>query len=173
MIPKYRHQIDLLFIETHDSLLAYAKSSLGSYELAEDAVQETFCIACRKPEALLNSKSQMGWLLQTLRYVILNMKHAEVRLEDKSNRLVTNHRYQETYSMDLPVEVLYHDIAKTAEYQLIRDVAGGASTADISNRFGITIETCRKRIYRAKQVLRKYFQSFLLIAFLYEAINHQ
>ena len=46
-------------------LLEYAESSLHNYALSEEAVQQTFEIACRKIEDFCNSPNPDGWLTKT------------------------------------------------------------------------------------------------------------
>ena len=55
-------------------LLEYAESSLYNYALSEEAVQQTFEIACRKIEDFCKSPNPDGWLTKTLSFVIRNIE---------------------------------------------------------------------------------------------------
>jgi len=47
MNAQQHREIEKLYVEMYELLLAYARSSLKNEALAEEAVQETFRIACR------------------------------------------------------------------------------------------------------------------------------
>ncbi len=68
-----RHGIHALYLQEYPKLLAYARSLLHDESLAKEAVQDTFLIACKKPEALLDHPNPPGWLMQALKYTIHNM----------------------------------------------------------------------------------------------------
>lgn len=55
-------EIEQLYREMFDSLIAYAACSLRNYSLAEEAVQETFRIACAKQDELFASPNRRGCL---------------------------------------------------------------------------------------------------------------
>ena len=52
--------IERLYREMYTRLCIYAMSALGSKALAEEAVQDTFRIACIKPDGLMSSKNPRG-----------------------------------------------------------------------------------------------------------------
>lgn len=157
MDPIYSDKMKELFIATYDRLFAYAKSALHCEALAEEAVQETFYIACRKPEELFACGHEFAWLLKTLRYVIANIRRSQETAKRNRQDYLTIYNDRSVSHLQLPLEVLYENVAQTEEYRLIRKVADGASCYDIAEAGGISYETCRKRIYRAKQALKKLF----------------
>ena len=59
--------------EKRKFLLEYAESSRHKYALAEEAVQQTFGIACYKINDFYNSPNPGGWLTKTLSFVIRNI----------------------------------------------------------------------------------------------------
>ena len=62
-----RKQLEQLYREMNDLLKGYAYSKLADWSRAEEAVQETFRIACGKQEILLDSENPKGWLMNTLK----------------------------------------------------------------------------------------------------------
>lgn len=74
--------IEQLYREMYTRLCFYAKNALGSRTLAEEAVQDTFRIACIKPDSLMNSKNPRDWLINTLKNVIRNRQRTEARLSN-------------------------------------------------------------------------------------------
>lgn len=73
-------RIAQLFREMFDVLYVYAKNALGDHSLAEDATQETFCIACAKSDECLQSDNPKGWLMKTLKNVVRNTKRQRAKL---------------------------------------------------------------------------------------------
>ena len=67
------------FVQNHyrqmyDKLYSYALCSLYDVRLSEEAVQETFRIACAKIDDFYSSQGPARWLCATLKYVIRNMQ---------------------------------------------------------------------------------------------------
>lgn len=157
MNAAYSQEIERLYLQMYDKLFSYAKSSLRSDSLAEEAVQETFGIACSKPEALCASENPEGWLVKTLKYVLSNM----ARSRKTVNQLLTDYisaRVKElTASEDrLSFELLYEDIAEMEEFQLLKEmVIDGKSQLEMAQARGISLDACKKRVQRAKKVLRE------------------
>lgn len=48
MTAEQRVQIEELYLQMYNGMMAYARSSLSEEALAEEAIQETFRIACQK-----------------------------------------------------------------------------------------------------------------------------
>ena len=74
-----------LYREMYEKLVNLAYLKLHHVSLAEEAAQETFCIACRRPEAVLESPNPQGWLVTTLRYVVKNMERLIDFLEENED----------------------------------------------------------------------------------------
>ena len=157
MTAEQRSQISKLYYEMYEKLRMYAKSNLANKALAEEAVQETFRIACMKPEELLTSPNPAGWLLNTLRNTIRNTKHTCANAEKLLDACRKNQCVEE-YSAEevLPLQVVYGDIAETDAFQLIWEMAvEGRSQLEMAQRRGISLDACKKRVQRAKEFLRK------------------
>lgn len=149
-------QIKELYIKQYDMLLSYAMRKLKNDDLAEEAVQETFRIACQKADVLYKSTNKEGWLLITLKNVILNIKKIQWRSDRKIAEFskALESFYDGPSCVDL--DVLYKDLASTEEYILIKEmVLEQKSICELSESRGISIAACKKRVQRAKEVLRK------------------
>lgn len=145
-----------LYLEMYDFLLDYAKSKLGNYSLAEEAVQEVFKIACQKPKALCRSKSPKGWLVKTLKYVMSNMK----RTQENSSRIFSEFILSQAWDYactedSISIEVLYENIADTEDLKLIMELIEGHSHLEMAEKRGISVATCRKRVQRARESLQR------------------
>ena len=71
--------IEDLYIDMYPILLRYATNSLRNPHLAEEAVQETFRIACAKYVQLMESPNRQGWLTNALKYVIRNTRRSQTK----------------------------------------------------------------------------------------------
>lgn len=151
------HNIQELYYEMYDPMLSYACSNLPSEELAEETVQETFRIACQKPEQVCQSLNPQGWLVQTLKFVIRNM----IVSQDTTIRLIE--RYTQNKGDDLvsttdnlALRTLYGNIVDTEEFKLLVEMAiEGRSHLEMAQKRGISVDACKKRVQRAKEFLRQ------------------
>lgn len=157
---RQKKQVEQYYRKMYSTLYIYANSVLNDASLAEEAVQDTFCIACAKTSEFLGGGNPEGWLMNTLKYVVRNM----LRQRAKMGRLVIMSLNDEdaaclTASDEENIDVLYGDIAGQEDFQLFKRVAlEGKSMREVSNELGITLEACKKRIQRTRNRLQKIFQ---------------
>lgn len=154
-------RIEELYRKMYAVLFTYAKSVLNNPSLAEEAVQDAFCIACEKRYELLKSKSPEGWLMNTLKYVVQNT----LRQREKMGRLVikalnAGETMQPAAPDDEAVDILYEDIFEDEDFRLFKRVAlDGRSMREASDEIGITLENCKKKIQRARLRLQIIFSN--------------
>lgn len=157
MTTEQNKLIAQLYEEMFDMLLSYACASLEEAPLAEEAVQETFQISCQKPEQLLESQNPKGWLVNTLKNTIRNIK----RSRDHGRQILA--RYLATQTSDIAfsedrvrLELTYGDLAETEEFKLLREMAvEGKSHLEMAKARGISVNACKKRVQRAKEKLQE------------------
>lgn len=157
MNAEQKRIIEALYLELYDKLMVYARLSLDSEPLAEEAVQEAFHIACQKPESVCGSVNPQGWMVNTLKNTIRNMKKSRA----------TARRIVETYMMTqlrevsvtedrIHLNVLYENVADTEEFRLLSEMAvEGRSHEEMARSRGITVSACKKRVQRAKEALQR------------------
>lgn len=149
-----------LYMEMYNNLFEYARCTLPNDSFAEEAVQDTFQIACQKPDAVCESPNPRGWLKNTLKYVICNTLKSQVtakRILEQYYRFQADTFMQTTDSTD--VSVLFHDIAQSEDFLLLQDMfLGGKTYLDLAKELGISVVACRKRIQRAREHLQKKLQ---------------
>lgn len=152
----HREKISGLYLEMYPMLFEYALSSLSNNALAEEAVQDTFAIACQKVEALLGSPNPKGWLVNTLKHVIANTRRRQTTAARiLADYLEANLEEYLTTNDSLGVDLLYGDLAGTEEFQLLKEVAlDGKSYLEMAQTRNIRVDACRKRVQRAKKLLR-------------------
>lgn len=146
-----------LYFETYDMLIGYAQCALQEESLAEEAVQETFRIACQKPEKLLECPAPKGWLVNTLKYTIRNMQRSRENARQLLPRYLAAQTENITFSENkVSLEVAYENVADLEEFKLLKEMAvDGRSYLEMANARGITVSACKKRVQRAKEILRK------------------
>ena len=159
--------LEKLYREMYGVLLSFADAALEDKALAEEAVQDTFRIACAKLSEFCGSENPQGWLMITLKNVIRNTRRELAAL----NRLfvfamsVDDEAVLESYAAetdfnkrleDDQVDILYADLLSPDEYSLLKKIVLQRYTiADAARELGISVESCKKRVQRAKQKLRK------------------
>lgn len=157
MTAQQRKRIEEYYVEMYDRLMTYARSALKNEALAEEAIQETFRVACGKPDDFLNSPNPKGWLVKTLKNTVQNTKRSRAHA---SKLIVTYAAVQGSevaISEDkISLEVTYGDLAPLDEFQLIKEMAvEGKSHLEMAKARGISVDACKKRVQRAKELLRK------------------
>ena len=157
MNAEQNRMIEELYREMFDKMKAYACCSLDNESLAEEAVQETFRIACQKPEQLCESANPRGWLVQTLKYTIRNIQSNRESAKRIMERYLMTQIDDFTFSEDrIDFHILYDNVADTEEFKLLAEMAiEGRSHLEMANSRGISVSACKKRVQRAKETLRK------------------
>ena len=157
MNAEQRKEIEQLYIQMYDMLTAYARCSLSEETLAEEAVQETFRIACQKSEDLCNSPNPKGWLVNTLKFTIQNMKRSRESARQILSEYLADQSRQVLYSDDkVSLDILYENVSDLEAFKLLKEIAiDGKSHLEIAKSRGISVSACKKRVQRAKELLRK------------------
>ena len=151
---------DAVYLEMYDMLLAYAESSLRHQKaLAEEAVQDTFrifWIAIQNEKEMPNPR---GWLVNTLKNVIQNIRRSQARFARLLLALSVSSAAQRTED-ELPLEAQYGNLANDPDFILLKAfVLEHRTIKELSQMYGITVHACKKRIQRAKEHLKKYFEN--------------
>lgn len=155
-------QISKLYMEMYGRMFAYALSILQDSGLAEEAVQDSFCILCAKADEALAKENPNGWLMRTLQNVIRNMKRQRAAM----NRLIMTSLRMENLKEALvydeeDVDLLYGDVAGRSDFKLLkRIVLDNYSMLEAADEFGITVEACKKRVQRIKKLLKNKLSNF-------------
>ena len=157
MNPEYSERIEQLYLEMYNMLITYARCSFKEESLAEEAVQETFRIACQKPDKLCESLNPKGWLVNTLKFTIRNMKRSrENARQILSSYLIVQNECVVFSEDKLCLQVMYGNISYLEEFKLIKEMAiDGRSHLEMANARGISVSACKKRVQRAKETLQK------------------
>ena len=138
-------------------MMAYAFSVLRDRNLAEEAVQDTFCLFCAKASDTLQHENPRGWLMRTLQNVIRNMQRHRAAMNRLIMQSLQVEHLEELLVYDEPdVDLLYGNLAARADFQLLkRVVLDGCTMLEAAEDFGITVEACKKRIQRIRANLKR------------------
>jgi len=149
--------IDRMYLEMHNLLFEYACAHLENEAIAEEAVQETFRIACQKPQELYACPNPKGWMMNVLKNVICNIrKNQSTAKRVLGEYLQFQAQILQSANDSLDVNLLFHDIASLEEFQMVKEMAlEGKTYLELSQEWGISVEACRKRMQRARDLLRK------------------
>ena len=138
-------------------LLEYAESSLHNYALSEEAVQQTFEIACRKIDDFCNSPNPDGWLTLTLSFVIRNIERCR-RSERRVVAVTDDYRPDLVAApeMPLPLRITYGSLVETPQFHLVYEAEVlGRTYKEIAKDLGVSESACRKRAERARKWLQR------------------
>ena len=143
--------------EKRKFLLEYAESSLHNYALSEEAVQQTFEIACRKIDDFCNSPNPDGWLTKTLSFVVRNI---ESRQRSERHVIAMTDEYRPDLvaapEVPLPLRVTYGSLVDTPQFRLLYETEVlGYTLAEIAEELDISEAACKKRAERARIFLQK------------------
>ena len=149
--------IEEFYLEMYDRLFLYAQNVLKNESLAEEAIQETFRIVCTKPEEFISSPNPKGWIINTLKYTMQNMRRSRDRANVLLAQYLSAHSNSDAFSEDrISLEVTYENVANSEEFQLIKEMAvEGKSHLEMAQARGISVDACKKRVQRAKEFLRR------------------
>ena len=153
MTTAQRECIHQLYLSEYRRLFAVAYARLHDHAQANDAVQQTFSIACQRPEALLDGARPDKWLLSTLLRVIHEIWRDRAKREGPSLDQLAE---QSAPPQELPLEVLYGALADTEAFRLIKAVSvEGKTYEELAEEMGISVNACRIRVMRAKRFLQE------------------
>lgn len=141
-------------------LYYFIKKLIGDGELAQDIVQETFCVATRRAEELINHPQPVAWLYQTAKYIILS----ECRKKQKRDMNCCYEDMEEIIrddSAELALISAEEDMVKTvlsdSEYRIVELVhIQGYKTKEAADELDMKEGTLRVRLLRIRNKLKSY-----------------
>lgn len=157
MTAEQNHFLSERYREKRRFLLEYAESSLHNYALSEEAVQQTFEIACRKIHDFCNSPNPDGWLTKTLSFVVRNIESRQ-RSEWRVIAITDDYRPDLVAAPEvpLPLRVTYGSLVDTPQFRLLYETEVlGLTLAEVAENLGISEAACKKRAERARTFLQK------------------
>lgn len=146
-----------LYQRYYSSMVALAYSALGNRDLAEDAAQEVFAIACRDLAFLRRSDRFGAWLAGICRNVARQMLRLQQRATAENKPLLTeSHDDQENVS-DVIRQTVWRLPPAQKELIVLR-YYDGFSHAQISRVLDIPPQAVNGRLVRAKRKIAEYLK---------------
>lgn len=150
--------------QLYRQLFGYAKASLWNSALAEEAVQETFCRACRNIVKFTTSPNPPGWLMIVLKNVMMEMRDQRAEIA----KMISDIPPDDVPDKQVPFEhdpgvvrCHYSGILPERDFALLWRVAvEQRSMKDAAEEFGLSLEACKKHVRRKSQLLAKKLKKF-------------
>ena len=147
----------VLYERYHSAMVALAYSVLGNRDLADDAAQETFAIACQKLGTLRRRDKFAVWLASICRNTARNI------LRSKGEAAILT---AQSYSEDIEMGAERRDAIRQAVWKLrsaereliVLRYYNGFSQAQISSVLDISPSAVNGRLVRAKRKIAKYLE---------------
>ena len=141
------------------ALLNYARRLGFRDEVAEDYVQDTFVVVVRHIDEVKNCRSTRAYLIKVLKntigYNLRSIRYAS-SLKEKLAKKKQYTRAREPGIEELEPETLYRGLISDEDLDLlIQYYQNGWSLKELAVKLGITYETCKKRLLRAREHLRR------------------
>jgi len=148
--------LEMHFRKHYRSMCSYAWKMLIHKSFNEEAVQETFKIACEEIDSFYSSSNPERWLFSALRNVVRNIDRVQgtldkyiVQAPDFDEIATTTDLLPDDY------EHIFGDIAKSDDFKLLKRIVLDKYTMlEASQEFNITVEACKKRVQRIKKKLK-------------------
>ncbi len=147
-----------LYERYHSAMTALAYSVLGNRDLADDAAQETFAIACQKLGTLRHRDKFAGWLASICRNTARNILRSKGKTATVNVQEPAKKQNGEDHRRDAIREAVFK--LRSAERELIvLRYYNGFSQAQISTVLNISPQAVNGRLVRAKRKIAKYLKS--------------
>ena len=147
--------VEQMYKEMYPALYVYALRILEDAALAEEAIQEAFCIACAKREQVLASANPQGWIMCNLKHVMRNMIRSRSRLRALLQALEERAGPPAGTEELASVDVLFGDVSDSEDFRLLKRIALDRCTVlEVAEDLGISVESCKKRVQRARKRLQ-------------------
>ena len=154
----YLESFGALYERYHGPIVALAYSMLADRDLAEDAAQEVFAVACGEIESLKSKEKFAAWLAGICRNVSRQMLRAS---RNKPAALSDEHPARSDSGCEDRREAIRRAVwnLREAERELIvLRYFDGSSQARISEVLGLSPQAVNGRLVRAKRKIAKYLK---------------
>ena len=145
--------LETIYREMYPKIYTFARLRLQDEQLAQELAQDVFVLAQEKLPELRQSPNHQGWLIRAAGYAVL---HAQRERSAIARRTVP---LEELQLSAPPPEAEDSDLREhmsQEEWKLLRAVyCEGYSIAEAARLCGMSLEACRKRLYRCKKRLRQ------------------
>jgi RNA polymerase sigma factor (sigma-70 family) len=170
--------IDSLYTQYIDDLYAYGLSLSFDKDTCLDAIHDVFYKICLNQSRLKNIENFKFYLLKSLRNRLLNIDRANIKYREYTIEEISNELpFQTQLTIEEDYILTEEDKANLKKVQNIMDslthrqreiiylrYLQDVSYEEISDIMGISVQSCRKMVYKTLTKLRK-THTILLVAF--------
>ncbi|MHC4330440.1 MAG: RNA polymerase sigma factor [Planctomycetota bacterium] len=146
-----------LYERYHSAMVALAYSVLGDRNLADDAAQETFAIACQKLDTLRRRDKFAGWLGSICRNTAWSILRSKGKSSAVSVQEPAKNQNGEENRRDAIREAVWK-LGRADRELIVMRYYDGFSQAQISNVLDISPSAVNGRLVRAKRKIAKYLK---------------
>lgn len=155
------------------ALTMYARSLLGNYEAAEDAVQEAMLVVVNKFDQYAEGTSMLAWCRAIVRLEVLRARERSRREQSLPQRLLddaidatfdefqTEQRNEDMQSWNKALLACLGRLSERSRLVLRSRVVDELSYDQIAVRTGMTIEGVRKALFRGRKQVRSCVETSL------------
>lgn len=162
MEPTQDNFLEDIFYKCYHDLLSYAQTCLGSPDLAEDMVQDTFHEATNQVDNLLEHPNPDRWLIKTLKFKICNYartqsRHRKYLVECLDLTVIPSGESVERLVMEKEEQPLFQRLHKKLEEEEVSFLVDATlkkySHAKLAEKYGLTVWASAKRLSRIREKL--------------------
>ena len=154
-----------MFREEHGRAVAVLVRVFGDIDIAEDAVQEAFALACERWPQTGLPPSPAGWIITTARNRAIDRLRRESSRPERHRQAewLLAQRREQTAKPEGPVSddrlrliftCCHPALAQPAQIALTLRLLGGLETGEIARAFLVSESTMAQRLVRAKSKIR-------------------
>lgn len=163
MSPEQANFLEQLYSDRFHALQGYAFHLTHDWSKAEVAVQDAFCVAAGKIDAVMSSDAPYLWMKAAVKNTVRNMQKHEsyqrtliLYLEELDKAPATTAPFGGVDVWDLCEKTVGKE-----HFQLFKQIAlDGTSYQDAAKERGIGMWACRKRVQRTTEALQKELQKY-------------
>ena len=160
-------------LEYRVPLTAYARSLLGNYTAAEDAVQEAMLVVVKKFDQFQEGTSMLAWCRSIVRLEVLRVKQKRQRERSLTERLLddaidaafeefqTRRRRDDAETWQEALAGCLKRVPERSREVLQARFRDEMSYQQIGERVGMSLEAVRKALFRLKRRLRSCVEASL------------
>lgn len=162
MEPEQDRLLEELFSQCYRDLRSYANMCLGSADLAEDMVQDTFHEAANQIDDLMQHPYPQRWLIKTLKFKIRNYtrtqnRHKKYLVECMDLTVFPSEESVEQTVMEgeiLPLFRRLHKVLAEEEVSFLVDATlKNYSHTQLAEKYDLTVWASAKRLSRIREKL--------------------
>lgn len=149
--------IEKLYAEHYTKLYYYALSIIKNHHTAENFVNETFVTAVQKVELLIEHDNPVGWLIQVLKFKLMQHMRAEGKHPTSVPLdLVTEQSSLHSRPEDITERMFLEKVLKEKDLKMFDLFYNeGYSHQELADEFGISISASQKRLERIRKKLQE------------------